>query len=65
MMLMCLSIAQADIDRRVLISAVDINGKFQIHAVSSDILMHLIYHLVMLINQVYIQTLIMLMYYNL
>ena len=35
---MCLSILQAGIDRRVLIHAVDINGKIKINAVSNDIL---------------------------
>ena len=33
-----LSILQAAIDRRVLINAVDINGKFKINGVSNDIL---------------------------
>ena len=33
-----LSILQAGIDNRVLINAVDINGKFKINAVSHDIL---------------------------
>ena len=32
-----LSILQAGIDRRVLINAVDINGRFRIHAITNDI----------------------------
>ena len=35
---MFLSILQAGIDRRVLINAVDINGKFKINATTNDIL---------------------------
>ena len=35
---MALGILQAGIDTRVLINAVDINGKFKLHAVSDDIL---------------------------
>ena len=34
---MWLSILQAGIDRRVLINAVNINGKFEINATSTDI----------------------------
>ncbi len=35
---MFLSILQAGIDRRVLINAVDINGRFKLNAVSNDVL---------------------------
>ena len=35
---MCLSILQAGIDRRALVNAVDINGKFNINAISNEIL---------------------------
>ena len=34
----CLSILQAGIDRRVLLNAVDINGRFNLNASSNDIL---------------------------
>ena len=35
---MCLSILQAGIDRRVLLNAVDINGKLKINGAANDIL---------------------------
>ena len=61
---MFLSILQAGIDRRVLINAVDINGKFKINATLNDILkiqklmrqhytMLYKYHLIILIKPVY------------
>ena len=71
---MCLFSLQFAIDRRVLVNAVDINGEFELHDVSHDILknkelaevyymMHLNHYLIMLITQVCKQ-LIMLIYYN-
>ena len=35
---MFLSILQSGMDRRVLIHAIDINGKFKLHAITNDIL---------------------------